>query len=105
MGPFFRRPLAVLALLFAAALETSHAFAPLPSNRLTTPSTTTTTLGLFEMFNQGKKLLVKKLAGDFDEPAVRARLDALVEENPVLMLRYEVCDAGAVLCTEKVKCM
>ena len=86
MAPFVRRPLAVLALL--AALETSQAFAPLP--RTTTAavsSTTTTALGLFDMFNQGKKLLVKKLAGDFDEPAVRARLDSLVAENPVLMLR------------------
>lgn len=38
----------------------------------------------------GKKALVKSLAGDYDEVAVRARLDGLIEssQNGVLMLSF-----------------
>ena len=46
---------------------------------------------MFEMFNEGKKLLVKKLAGDYDEAAIRSRIDALVTENQVLMLSFTTC--------------
>lgn len=70
----------VAALLF---LPAAQAFVP-PTPRT---KTTTTALGLFEMFNEGKKLLVKKLAGNFDEAAICSRMDSLVAENPVLMLR------------------
>jgi glutaredoxin 3 len=41
--------------------------------------------------NEGKKAMVKKLAGDYDEVAVRKRLDSLIRENPVLMLSFETC--------------
>jgi glutaredoxin 3 len=43
------------------------------------------------MFNQGKMALVQKLAGDYDAPAIRARIDKLVQENPVLMLSFTTC--------------
>lgn len=38
--------------------------------------------------NEGKKALVRSLAGDYDRVAVRAKLDSLVKENPVLMLSF-----------------
>ena len=89
---FCRSSLLVLALLAAlhnnGDTTTAEAFCPLPRTAAAAAATTTTTaLGLFEMFNEGKKLLVKKLAGDFDQVAIRSRLDSLVAENPVLMLR------------------
>lgn len=37
---------------------------------------------------EGKKALVKSLAGKYDEAAVRARINGLVTENPVLMLSF-----------------
>ena len=41
----------------------------------------------------GKKALVKSLAGEYDDVAVRARLDGLIEssQNGVLMLSFTTC--------------
>ena len=40
--------------------------------------------------NEGKKALVKSLAGNYDQAAVRARLDGWIgdQEKPVLMLSF-----------------
>jgi hypothetical protein len=38
--------------------------------------------------NEGKKALVKSLAGPYDEVAVRAKLDGLVSSEPVIMLSF-----------------
>ena len=38
--------------------------------------------------NEGKKALVKSLAGDYNQAAVRARLDGLIADKPVLMLSF-----------------
>ena len=38
--------------------------------------------------NEGKKAVVKMLAGPYDEVAVRAKLDGLIAEEPVLMLSF-----------------
>ena len=38
--------------------------------------------------NEGKKAVVKALAGSYDEAATRAKLDSMVEENSVLMLSF-----------------
>ena len=38
--------------------------------------------------NEGKKMFVKLLAGDYDEAAVKAKLDGLVSSEPVLMLSF-----------------
>lgn len=38
--------------------------------------------------NEGKKALVRALAGDYDREATRAKLDGLIADNPVLMLSF-----------------
>lgn len=38
--------------------------------------------------NEGKKALVKSLAGEYDEVAVREKLNDLIEKEPVLMLSF-----------------
>jgi len=38
--------------------------------------------------NEGKKAVVKALAGDYDKAVVSAKLDALVSDTPVLMLSF-----------------
>lgn len=38
--------------------------------------------------NEGKKALVRSLAGDYDQAAVQARLNGLIREKPVLMLSF-----------------
>jgi hypothetical protein len=37
---------------------------------------------------EGKKRLVKSIAGDYDAVAVRGRIDKLISDNPVLMLSF-----------------
>lgn len=50
-----------------------------------------TRLHIFDFLNEGKKALVKKLAGDYDSVAIRERLDGLIKENSVLMLSFTTC--------------
>lgn len=38
--------------------------------------------------NEGKKAFVRMLAGDYDEAATRAKIEGLVESEPVLMLSF-----------------
>ena len=38
--------------------------------------------------NEGKKAIVRALAGDYDEVATRAKLDGLIKDNPVFMLSF-----------------
>ena len=38
--------------------------------------------------NEGKKAVVRALAGPYDAAAVGAKLDALIAEEPVLMLSF-----------------
>ena len=44
-----------------------------------------------DFFQRGKIALVKGIAGDYDETAIRKRLDALISENSVLMLSFTTC--------------
>ena len=37
---------------------------------------------------EGKKLVVKMLAGDYDEEAARAELDRLIAADPVVMFSF-----------------
>mmetsp|Transcript_10889 Transcript_10889/g.16746 ORF Transcript_10889/g.16746 Transcript_10889/m.16746 type:complete len:81 (-) Transcript_10889:1554-1796(-) len=61
----------------------------LPSKSLDrTSNNHLTQLELFNLFNEGKKALVKKLAGDYDTEVIRARVDGLINENDVLMLSF-----------------
>jgi hypothetical protein len=38
--------------------------------------------------NEGKKALVRSLAGDYDEAAIRSKLDGLISDKPVLMFSF-----------------
>uniref|UniRef100_A0A7S4HLH9 Plastid lipid-associated protein/fibrillin conserved domain-containing protein n=1 Tax=Odontella aurita TaxID=265563 RepID=A0A7S4HLH9_9STRA len=38
--------------------------------------------------NEGKKALVRSLAGDYDKQTIRAKLNGLIEDNSVLMLSF-----------------
>ena len=38
--------------------------------------------------NEGKKAVVKMMAGPYDAKAVGARLDSLIADEPVLMLSF-----------------
>jgi len=42
----------------------------------------------YSPLNEGKKALVKMLAGDYDSPVVRNKLIGLIKEEPVLMLSF-----------------
>jgi len=48
----------------------------------------TTQLGMFNFLNEGKKALVKSLAGEYDEAVIKSRLDNLIADNSVLMLSF-----------------
>ena len=74
-----------IAVLLLAPLAFAEGFMP---RNLPHSANPTTTLGLFNFLNQGKKALVKSLAGDYDAVAIRARIDSLVADNPVLMLSF-----------------
>ena len=70
---------------FTDAFTTRPSFASNMRNR------SLTKVYLFDFLNEGKKALVKKLAGDYDQSAVQSRLDGLVADNPVLMLSFTTC--------------
>lgn len=44
--------------------------------------------GLTNALNDGKIALVKKQAGEYDSPAIRAKLMGLIKNEPVLMLSF-----------------
>ena len=44
--------------------------------------------GIMDFLNEGKKALVKSLAGDYDASTIQQRIKSLIEENPVLMLSF-----------------
>ena len=89
---FFRgRSAAVTAALFLL-LSNAEAFLKPSTNNAAcsrvSQNSSTTQIGAFDFIKDGKKALVKKLAGDYDAVAVRARLDGLIADNKVLMLSF-----------------
>ena len=89
---FFRGNIAVAAasailLILSQSVNSfvnKPSFAPAVRN-------SSTEVNLMNFLNEGKKALVKSLAGDYDEVAVRARMDGLVKDNSVLMLSFATC--------------
>jgi hypothetical protein len=47
-----------------------------------------TNLHLFGFLNEGKKALVKNLAGEYDSVAIQERINGLIGSNDVLMLSF-----------------
>ena len=56
-----------------------------------TSSTFTTQLYLFDFLKEGKKALVKSLAGEYDTTAIRNRINTLIQSNDVVMLSFTTC--------------
>jgi len=42
-------------------------------------------------FNEGKKKLVKSLAGEYDATAIQDRMNGLIDAEPVLMFSFTTC--------------
>ena len=99
----------VLLLVLGLACTSSNkanAFTSKATSLLHSQKVSSTQIQLFEIFNEGKKKLVKSLAGEYDEEAIKARILGLIEANPILMLSFttwpycikakEVLDAKSV---------
>ncbi|KAL3939157.1 MAG: hypothetical protein SGBAC_006065 [Bacillariaceae sp.] len=69
---------ALLSSNVADAFVPAKAAAPIAA---TTSKTSSTEVHLFDIFNEGKKKLVKSLAGDYDEAAIKARVDGLITDT------------------------
>lgn len=83
------RPAAVLLLILLC--KSAHTFLKPSIYAVHAAKASTTQLRMFDFINEGKIALVKTLAGDYDEVAVRARLNGLVNDNPVFMLSFTTC--------------
>lgn len=87
----FARPYAAFAgalSIFLLLAASSEAFLKPNFSRIPTRNASTTQVNLFDFFNEGKKALVKSLAGEYDEAAIKARIDGLISENPVFMFSF-----------------
>ena len=79
------------------ALERAAAFATPPPEVFNTRISTTSLEmgnpidGFFAFLKEGKVGLVKSLAGDYDAPAIRSKIDNLISENDVLMFSFTTC--------------
>ena len=88
----FRSALATALAVFLSSCQGFHT----PTNtifqaRSVGQTSSTQVYNLFGFLNEGKKALVKKLAGDYDADAVQDRIDGLIKESPVLMLSFTTC--------------
>mmetsp|Transcript_3797 Transcript_3797/g.9963 ORF Transcript_3797/g.9963 Transcript_3797/m.9963 type:complete len:184 (-) Transcript_3797:4627-5178(-) len=86
----------VSTLLTLAALtgkSSSFVIPSIPSGSVSISSTTTSVgVGnIVGLFDEGKKKLVKSLAGEYDAEAIQARTNGLINDNPVLMFSFTTC--------------
>lgn len=81
----------ILLLVLALVGSTNAFFQPRSSNNCSPRLETTSIDGVMDFLNEGKKNLVKSLAGDYDADAIRVRTDGLINDNPVLMLSFTTC--------------
>mmetsp|Transcript_15702 Transcript_15702/g.38653 ORF Transcript_15702/g.38653 Transcript_15702/m.38653 type:complete len:85 (-) Transcript_15702:488-742(-) len=77
----------IAVALVVALSSTADAFVP-ASITPATSKTSSTEVHLFDIFNEGKKKLVKSLAGEYDEAAIKVRVNGLIADSPVLMLSF-----------------
>mmetsp|Transcript_33234 Transcript_33234/g.49528 ORF Transcript_33234/g.49528 Transcript_33234/m.49528 type:complete len:89 (+) Transcript_33234:46-312(+) len=84
----YGRPKAVFAAaLSLLVLLSSTADAFLPPN-VPSRSVSFTQVNMFDFLKEGKKKLVKSLAGEYDQAAVKARIDGYINNNKVLMFSF-----------------
>ena len=82
----------LLALvLFAGPSSAFVSSSVLRDNAAVTSSSTSCNMGIMDFLNEGKKNLVKSLAGDYDAAAIQARTDGLIKDNAVLMMSFTTC--------------
>jgi len=81
--------IASLALILLAG--PSSAFAPSPMRNTAVSTSTSLDMGIMDFLNEGKKNLVKSLAGEYDAEAIQARTSGLINENPVFMFSFTTC--------------
>jgi hypothetical protein len=86
---FFRGDFAVAAAsaILLILSQPANSFVNKPSF-IPAVRNSSTEVHLKGFLNEGKKALVKSLAGDYDAAAIRARMDGLVKDNSVLMLSF-----------------
>ena len=81
-----------VALAMMALSSTADAFVPAPivgdsiSNKVS--PTEMHMVDIVDLFNDGKKKVVKVIAGDYDKVAIKARVDGLIADSPVLMFSF-----------------
>lgn len=80
-----RSSFAMLAAMLLASVQAFQCRPGFPAGRSVA---TSTQLHVFGFLNEGKKALVKSLAGEYDQVAIQARIQGLVDESPVLMLSF-----------------
>ena len=85
---------AIAAILLVLVTQSTGAFSVLPpavvNNGKVSPRLSQQ-LGLFNAFGEVKKAIIRQIAGDYDQTAIRTRLDSLIADNPVLVLTFETC--------------
>jgi glutaredoxin 3 len=93
-----------VVVLLLIILQMTHSFIQPRSNAFVR---TGTRCNVFNFFKEGKKALVKSLAGNYDAKEIRSRIETLIEENAVLMLSFTSCPycikAKACLDAKKTK--
>ena len=65
--------------------------APIGSNLGSSSSTSIGVGNIVGLFDEGKKKLVKSMAGEYDAEAIQARTNGLINDNPVLMFSFTTC--------------
>ena len=84
-----------VALIAMTLSSTADAFVPAPAvgnsisnNKVSSPTELHMVGGIKDLFNDGKKKVVKVIAGDYDKVAIKARVDGLIADSPVLMFSF-----------------
>lgn len=82
-------------VVFAFITGSSNAFSRSPirhsKNSVSSSSTSISVGNIVGLFDEGKKKLVKSMAGEYDAEAIQARTNGLINDNPVLMFSFTTC--------------
>ena len=86
--------LLVVLVLFigsSSAFVQSHSSFSVNNRSSSTSTISSTSIGIGAFFNEGKKKLVKSLAGEYDATAIQDRMNGLIDAEPVLMFSFTTC--------------
>ena len=78
-------------ILLSALILSTDAFSPgsrRPERSTSLPLAKNPVDGFFSFLKEGKKNLVKSLAGEYDAALIQSKIDTLIAENPVLMFSF-----------------